>query len=31
MLKTTGSTDLAQRDDNDEVVGGKGDKNLSKS
>ena len=31
MLKTTGSSDLAQRDDDDEVVGGGGDRNLSKS
>ena len=30
MLKTTGSSDLAQRDNDDEVVGG-GDRNLSKS
>ena len=31
MLKTTGSSDLAQRNDNDEVVRGGGDSNLSKS
>ena len=30
MLKTTGSSDLAQRDDDNEVVEG-GDRNLSKS
>ena len=31
MLKTTGSSDRAQRDDDDEVVGDGGDRNLSKS
>ena len=31
MLKTTRSLDLAQRDEDDEVVGGGGDRNLSKS
>ena len=31
MLKTTGSSDLTQRDNNDEVVGDGGDKNVSKS
>ena len=31
MLKIAGSSDLSQRDDNDEVVGRSGDKNLSKS
>ena len=31
MLKTTRLSDLAQKDDNDEVVGGGGKKNLSKS
>ena len=31
ILKTTGSSDLAQRNDDDEVVGSGGDKNLSKS
>ena len=31
MLKTTGSSDSAQRDNNNEVVRGGGDKNLSKS
>ena len=31
MLKTIGSWDSAQRDNDDEVVGGGGDKNLSKS
>ena len=31
MLKTTELSDLAQRDDNDKVVGGGGDRNLSKS
>ena len=31
MLMTTGSSNLPQRDNDDEVVGGGGDKNLSKS
>ena len=31
MFKTTGSSDLPQRDDDDKVVGGGGDKNLAKS
>ena len=31
ILKTTGLLDLAQRDDNNEVVRGGGDRNLSKS
>ena len=31
MLKTTGSSDLAQRDDDNKFVGGGSDKNLSKS
>ena len=31
MLKTTGSSDSAQRNDDNEVVGGGGDRNLSKS
>ena len=31
MLKTTESTNLAQRDDDNEFVAGGGDKNLSKS
>ena len=31
MLKITGSSDSAQRDDDNEVVGGSGDRNLSKS
>ena len=31
MLKTTGSSNLAQRDDDDKVVGGGGERNLSKS
>ena len=31
MLKTNRSSDLAQEDDDDEVVGGDGDRNLSKS
>ena len=31
MLKTTGSSDLAWRDNDNEVVGGGGDRNLSKS
>ena len=30
MLKTTGSSDLAQRDDDDEVIEGGGNRNLSK-
>ena len=30
MLKTTGLSDLAQRDDDNEVLGGGGDRNLSK-
>ena len=31
MLKTTGSSNLAQKDNDDEVVGGDGDRNLSNS
>ena len=31
MLKTTESSDLAQRDNDDKVIGGSGDRNLSKS
>ena len=31
MLKTTGLSDSAQRDDDDEVVGSDGDRNMSKS
>ena len=31
MLKTTGSSDLAQKDNDNEVVGGGDDKNLFKS
>ena len=31
MLKTTGSSDLSQKDNDDEVLKGGGDKNLSKS
>ena len=31
MLKTTGLSNFAQRDDNDEVVEGNGDRNMSKS
>ena len=31
MLKMTGSSDLAQKDNDNEIVGSDGDKNLSKS
>ena len=31
MLKTTGSSDSAQKDDDDKVVGDGGERNLSKS